>query len=313
MIMFKKRNFWIWSIAWFACMAGRASELQPILDEGWWRIASNPDLGEWTSEKQEPVDFAIWKAADGTWQLWSCIRNTKHPGKTRVFHRWEGKKLTDSDWNPRGITFTGDGTIGETIGGMQAPYVIKAGGTYHMYYGDYRHICLALSEDGKRFDKKLLAHGMSGLFGEGPTAMARDPMLIQVGSEWHCYYSAHPDGKHGIWHRTTKDLIHFSESKRVMTGGQSGKNWWNFECPHVVHVEGSFYLFHTQSYAKGKQQSSVYRSADPGYFGVDDDARFIGHLKVAAPEIIFHEGHYYMAALSPELDGIRITRLRWVP
>ena len=48
------------------------------------------------------MDFAIWQAEDGTWQLWSCIRQTKCGGKTRLFYRWEGKALTDADWTPRG-------------------------------------------------------------------------------------------------------------------------------------------------------------------------------------------------------------------
>ncbi|MCB1123842.1 MAG: hypothetical protein KJT03_19970, partial [Verrucomicrobiae bacterium] len=252
-----------------------------------------------------------WQAEDGTWQLWSCIRKTKYPGRTRIFYRWEGSRLTDSDWTPMGITFKGDGTIGETVGGMQAPYVIKVDNQYRMYYGDYRHICLALSDDGKHFEKKLLAHEMSGLFGEGPTAMARDPMLIQVGPLWYCYYSAHPEEGHGVWVRTTTDLEHFSQSRRVMTGGQAGDNWFNFECPHVVHYKGYFYLFHTQNYAPGRQQTSVYRSADPYYFGINDDSNFVCHLPIAAPEIIIHEDRFYLAALTPQLDGIRITRLEW--
>jgi hypothetical protein len=32
---------------------------------------------------------------------------------------------------------------------------------------------------------------------------------------------------------------------------------------------------------------------------------------VAAPELIQHEGQWYIAALRPELDGIRIARLVW--
>jgi len=283
----------------------------PVLDSDWWQVASNPDLGEWTSDRQEPVDFALWQSADGSWQLWSCIRKTNHPGRTRVFFRWEGASLKDADWTPKEITFTGDGMIGETVGGMQAPHVIRANGGYRMYYGDYRHICLATSDDGKRFEKQLVAHEMAGLFGEGPTAMARDPMLIQVGSRWYCYYSAHPRRGHGIWLRTSTDLVNFSESKLVMTGGQAGENWYNFECPHVVHVDGYFYLFHTQNYAPGKQQTSVYRSADPNYFGIHDDSNFVCHLPVAAPEIVIHEGEYYLAALNENLDGIRITQLRW--
>lgn len=51
-----------------------AQVLVPRIDGNFWKIAGEPDLGVYTSSKQQPVDFAIWQAADGTWQLWSCIR-----------------------------------------------------------------------------------------------------------------------------------------------------------------------------------------------------------------------------------------------
>src|SRR5262245_36150791 len=63
--------------------------LVPEIDGEWWTVAGSPDLGPLTGPKQQPVDFGIWQAADGTWQLWSCIRSTKEAGKTRLFHRWQ--------------------------------------------------------------------------------------------------------------------------------------------------------------------------------------------------------------------------------
>jgi hypothetical protein len=104
---------------WFCCNASsQAADVpkQPRIMGDWWQVAGDPDLGELTQPKQQPVDFGIWQAGDGTWQLWSCIRNTKEPGKTRLFYRWEGTKLTDSntklerhsDWPPG----MGDGAIG---------------------------------------------------------------------------------------------------------------------------------------------------------------------------------------------------------
>ena len=58
----------------------------PRIDGEWWQVAGDPDLGKYTNPKQQPVDFAVWQAADGTWQLWSCIRGTNCGGKTRLFH-----------------------------------------------------------------------------------------------------------------------------------------------------------------------------------------------------------------------------------
>lgn len=171
---------------------GTSHALRPQIIGDWWQIAGDPDLGKYTSEKQQPVDFGIWQAADGTWQLWSCIRHTHCGGKTRLFYRWEGKRLTDAHWTPMGIAMEADPSLGETIGGLQAPHVIKRGGTY--------------------------------------------------------------------------------------------------------------WLLNTQ-----------YASPNPLNFGVDDDRFLVGTLEVAAPEIIHHEGQYYIAALLPSLKGIRMAKLAWVP
>ena len=174
----------------------------PQIDGAWWQVAGDPDLGEYTSPKQQPVDFGIWQAADGTWQLWSCIRHTKCGGNTRLFYRWEGQKLTDADWKPMGIAMEADPRMGEARGGLQAPHVIKEHGKYHMFRN-------------QRY---------------GPTNL-----------------------------------------------------------------------------------NTQYRSPDPLDFGVDSDEYLIGTLPVAAPEIVFHDGQYYIAALLPSLKGIRVAKLKWKP
>ncbi len=62
------------------------------------------------------------------------------------------------------------------------------------------------------------------------------------------------------------------------------------------------------------QPMGIAMEGDPAMFGINQDPRyFLGTLPVAAPEIILHEGRYYIAALNEgALDGIRIARLRWV-
>ena len=56
------------------------SILIPDIQGQWWQVAQQPDLGALTGPGQEPVDFGVWQATDGTWQLWSCIRKTKETG-----------------------------------------------------------------------------------------------------------------------------------------------------------------------------------------------------------------------------------------
>ena len=90
--------------------------MRPQIDGEWWQVASNPDLGEFTTEKQEPVDFSIWQARDGTWPIWSCIRYTDCGGHTRLLYGWEGAKITQPHWEPKGIAMEGQVELGEEKG-----------------------------------------------------------------------------------------------------------------------------------------------------------------------------------------------------
>jgi len=288
-----------------------SQQLAPQVDGAWWTVAGDPDLGDLGDSKQQPVDFSIWQAADGTWQLWSCIRHTKCGGETRLFHRWEGKRLTDTDWKPMGIAMQADPKAGETTGGLQAPHVIKTGDSYYMFYGDWENICLAMSPDGKRFQRRIADNGRTGMFSEGRGANTRDPMVIRIGDLWHCYYTAYPNRKGAVFCRTSLDLRKWSESRIVAFGGRAGTNPFSAECPFVISRGGNYYLFRTQRYGTNAQ-TSIYCSKNPMDFGVDDDACFLCTLPVAAPEIILHEGQYYIAALLPTLKGIQIARLKWI-
>jgi len=292
--------------------------MMPRIIGPWWTIARVPNLGPLNgppanrpNARQEPVDFSVWQAADGTWQLWSCIRNTRCGGTGRLLHRWEGPSLTTPDWKPMGIAMQADPRFGETAGGLQAPYVLRIDRPYHMFYGDWEHICLQRSQEGKSFERWLDNDGRSGMFTEGPGTNTRDPMVVRIGTRWHCYYTAHPRGVGSVFVRTSTDLRRWSESKLVARGGLAGRGMCSAECPQVIPLAGCYYLFRTQRYSD-PPTTCVYRSLDPLDFGVDNDDHFIGLLPVAAPEIIKDQDEYYIAALLPDVQGIQVTRLAWM-
>lgn len=308
-------------LLFFGCVSGGKvlavdQAERPEIAGNWWQVAGNPDLGDYTSPKQEPVDFAIWQAADGTWQIWSCIRHTKCGGHTRLFYRWEGKRLTDTDWQPMGIAMEADPALGEAAGGLQAPHVFREGDTYYMVYGDWHRICLARSADGKRFERVLNSQGQPALF-SGPYETARDAMVMKHCGLYYCYYMGHEkDAQYpsATFCRTSPDLREWSEPVIVSAGGTAAtqSDWYggDAECPFVVNRDGLFYFFRNQLY-RGGALNTQYASRNPLNFGVGHDRFRIGTLPVAAPEIIEHEGRWYIAALNPELDGIRIAPLRW--
>jgi prepilin-type processing-associated H-X9-DG protein len=287
--------------------------LRPEIDGPWWTVAHSPDLGAMSSPDQQPVDFAVWQAADGSWQICSCIRGTKCGGRTRLLYRWEGQRLTDPDWRPIGIAMQSEPKYGEMAGGLQAPHVVKIGEKYVMAYGDSEHICMAESRDGKQFERIVQPNGKTGLFAEGTGNRTRDPMLIRIADRWHCYYTAYPNNEGWDFCRTSADLVRWSDSVKVAFGGQAGTGPLSAECPFVVPIGDRFYLFRTQRYGQNAL-TTVYHSTDSMDFGVNNDCEhLVGTLPVAAPEIVLHKGQYYIAALRSDLKGIQITRLKWVP
>lgn len=296
-------------------LAANAAEYPkvPRIAGEWWTIAADPDLGELTAPKQQPVDFGIWQASDGAWQLWSCVRGTKEPGKTRLFHRWEGKRLKDKDWQPKGIAMQADSALGETMGGLQAPFVFREGDTFKMLYGDWVNICLATSADGKAFARHRDEAGRPQVFrGASEAENTRDPMALRINGLWHCYYTAHPERHGSVYARTSADLLTWSEPRVVAARGQAGDGPYSAECPFVVELERAhFYLFRTQRYGQDAV-TRVYHSRDPLDFGIDKDGEhFVTALPIAAPEIVRHEGKWFVAALLPSLKGIQVAPLEW--
>jgi hypothetical protein len=321
------------SLVLFCCKGqekGREEEhvLFPKIDGEWWQVAGNPMDHKYATERQEPVDFAVWQAADGTWQIWSCMRKTTaggEEGRTRFFYGWEGKNITESDWTPMGLAMDADPSVGETPGGLQAPHVVKVGDTYHMFYGDWVNICHATSKDGKKFTRVIQDNGKTGMFTEGPEAHTRDVMLLHYEDLWYAYYTGRTEGTGKVWVRTTPDFKNWSESTIVSYGGRMGTGRGTSECPQVVKLgTDDFYLFKTQTYGdydrenddirnRGVPKTTVYHSNDPTMFGVnEDEGYFLGHIEVAAPEIVLYEGQYYIFALNTgALDGLRCAKLKW--
>ena len=222
----------------------------------------DPDLGELTNPKQQPVDFAVWQAADGTWQLWSCIRNTLCGGSTRLFHRWEGARLTDPDWEPMGIAMQADPAYGETPGGLQAPHVVRT-------IGRLLHVLRRLGEHLPRDERGRQdvrpprpPERQDGMFTEGAGTNTRDPMVIRIGDVWHCYYTAFPNARGTrTTARTSTDLVDWSPARPVAFGGSAGTGPFSAECPFVVAPRlAATTTSSARSTTAKAAQTSVYRS-----------------------------------------------------
>ena len=157
------------------------------------------------------------------------------------------------------------------------------------------------------------------MFNAGDGEHARDPMILKVGDNFHCYYTAHsmrsPKKNHrGVTYcRISSNLRDWGKSQVVAEGSAYGRGPYCTECPHVVfHPQSNaYYLFNTQRYGQ-RNHTAVFRSTDPLAFGINDNHLEVNTLPVAAPEIIFHDGKYYIASLKPTLNGIHVARLQWM-
>jgi hypothetical protein len=288
--------------------------LVPEIVGPWWSIAGIPDLGPYNLDGQQPLDFTIWQATDGTWQMAACCRQTGCGGKGRLFHRWESASLLDEDWVPMGVFMVADPNVGETVGGLQAPHVFRHGDEFFLFYGDWVNICAARSSDGKRFERMLGADRRSRLFPLGEATSMRDPYTMEFGGRFYLYYTGITGDTGSIFCRTSDDLRSWGPTVVVSRGGSAGCGTSDAECPFVTYLEGDgvFHLFRTHTRNGGPgYATSLYRSADPLDFGVDSDVCKLATLPLEAVRLVESDGQTYIAALKPDLTGMMMARMAW--
>jgi len=271
----------------------------PRIRGTFWQVAPHsPDDYEWdNANRDNACDFSIWQAADGTWQLVSCIRGTKHPGRTRLFYRWEAENITDRTWTPKGVfaTSRSDPPYREVAGRVQAPQVFRYQGDYLMVYNS-RGAHVMRSAGGKHFERVPGNDGKYTIFNCG-----RDIGILDnrgVDGHWYAYWVDNKPGMH----------LTRSVNENLLGEWQDRGHLYHpgfFESPFVQRYEGHYYLFVPQY---------VVVSDDPGDFDrplltVLEDAR--GTTKMATE--IIHDAQrdkWYIAGYG---GGIYVAELEWQP
>ncbi len=282
----------------------------PVIEGDWWRICRVPDLGELAGpdpERQHVVDHGFIQAENGKWQLWACIRGT---AVGRLLYGWEGDSLEDGPWGPRGVRARAQAQYGESQGppeGIGAPFFLKVEDTYYcLYHSGGVHVMT--SEDGVDYRRKLDTDGTSRLMQDG----GRDVMVLKSGGRYFLYLCVTTVSGNGwkrsfVILRTSDDLERWSDYTIVSEGGRGGNGPVSAESPFVVEMDGFYYLFRSSSISF---DTYIYRSRDPYNFGVNDDSKLVAVMPIKAPEIVRHEGQYYISDLA-DWQGIKLARLRW--
>jgi hypothetical protein len=283
----------------------------------WWRICTMPELGELNGaepQRQHMVDHGFIQDVRGNWQLWACLRGTKI---SRLIYGWKGESLTCGPWEPTGIKVRASGEWGEQVNrnGMEtagAPFFFRDEGLYYCLYhsGGFR---IMNSEDGENFERLRLPDGSNRTGIPG----GRDIMLMKKGDLWYAYATVTEPlpGKEPtrenltslVLASTSTDMRNWSEGVTVSRGGIAGQGPVDAESPFVVALDGYYYLFRSSSISF---DTFVYRSTDPLDFGINDDSKLVATVPIKAPEIVFHEGEWYISDLH-DFQGIRMTHFTW--
>lgn len=287
----------------------------PRLDGDWIRIAAPPELERHAKPGVQAVDFTIYQAGDGTWQLVSCIRGTAAPGGKRLLYRWESPSLTAADWTAKGIFAESDTALGQAEGMLQAPHCIREGDTWWMFCNTKGGAFCLTSSNGKDFTWAVNAAGKHVFFG-----MSRDVMLFDhrpVDGLWYAFYTDVMPGKyaqrknHTVSYRTAKTLDGIWSEKvdyGVLTADADIDPKYAFadaESPFIVKRGEWYYRW---------EQMDVYASRSLTDWSAAERTQLVPRRRHAylAPEIVEHDGVTYIAAYGDYgKTGIFLARLAW--
>lgn len=262
-------------------------------------------------------DHTLVQARDGAWHLFGifhaepmgddtevelihAVTDEREPGRWREgsFHVAAGDAA---------VALRADASIGETH--LWAPHVVRAddgsADRWLMIYqgggtdADRASFRLAESDD--------LAHwsrvAPEPLFED--FCVARDPMLVRRDDVWSLYYTRCESPSRrvsGVAHRTSRDLVHWSEPTMALSLGESTAmpNSGFTESPFVFDRGGATWLSVT-SYPLGWDATFVYRSRAPFAFPDAPIARLRAH---AAEWVFDRRGRAFVTHAGPGQRGV---------
>ncbi|MFA5814533.1 MAG: family 43 glycosylhydrolase [Bacteroidales bacterium] len=204
-----------------------------------------------------------------------------------------------------------------------APHIIEHNGIYYMFYAGVNKnvcqaICLATSTDlynWKRSEKNpVISPGSWGIWNADKWSDCRDPMILQDGSVFYCYYTAtkinaeNGQSEYCMGISSSEDLLNWKDEgfvrlKHSLTTPP--------ESPFVVRNNGLYYLIYT-NYKHG----IVYATSQQPVKGWKElpVEKMVLMAGVSASEIYQDDGKWYMSYISHQKNGLHffeIKELQW--
>ncbi len=254
----------------------------------------------------DACDFALYRAADGTWRLMSCIRYTHDvsdldlAGRPRIvpryFFEWRGARMTDRMWRRVGIGIMHEGGMRDSI---QAPSPFEYRGRPHLVINN-RGANLYASDDGVRWVQIADHSGDVNFFNVGRDIMILDDRAAT--GKWYGYFLQNPNRDNprayvgATWAEDLMGPWHPPKGEPAINILRGAKV--NPESPYVVRRGKSHYYLWSQF--------DVRHSTDPlDFTGSEVHEMLRG---IYAPEVLEDNGLWYATGYS---RGIHAVQTVW--
>jgi hypothetical protein len=200
-----------------------------------------------------------------------------------------------------------------------APYILKYKNQYWMFYAGVNNnvcqsICLATSKDlynWQRYEKSpVITTGPWGLWDKNQWSDCRDPMVLQDGDNFYCYYAA---GRINPETQKHEYCLGISSSKDLLTWKDEGFIRLEKsldtppESPFAVKHNEKYYIFYTNY----KYGTTYITSNNPikNWHELPVDKMSV-IPEVSASEILETKGKWYITLISHIKNGLHFFEIR---
>ena len=261
----------------------------PVIASDWIRVVDYPE--------NHLNDFCIFQDTDGIWHCMGIMGTGTWNSETSLFHCSSLNLLEHFKTNKSILTTLPPAHLPPQ---KHAPFVVFNEGYYHLFYRRPPGTILVVrSADPFNWpDLGFL------VFEERD---ARDICIIKDNNMFLMYYcqSIFIDGfyRSAILMRKSKDLCEWSDAETVFLDTIKSSEHSYLESPFVVRRPEGYYIFIRHRLLEETCSTVVIFSDFPNEFPSGERTWFVELNHVHAPEIVSHEGKYYIARVSGPRHG----------
>lgn len=263
--------------------------LTPAVPSDWVRVADYPG--------NHLNDFCLFRGLDERWHAVGIMGTGTWASETSLFHCSSAGLRGKYESHEPLLVDLERGATRNAAPQKHAPFVVVAEGTHHLYFrrppGTNLHLA---SKDVFRWPATP-----DVVFEERD---ARDACIRRFEKLWYWYYvQRNPvDGleRSCVMLRTSKDLRQWSDGRPAFVDLSREVKHSRLESPFVIQHEGVYYLFVRDRNREDAQHPApvmVWTSDKPDQFA-STGAPLTVWPDVHAPEIVAHDGKWYVARVS---------------